>query len=171
MNKPKRVITRSEALLSDCGLYRYWLLREWDETKPQMRFVMLNPSTADWKQDDPTIRKCMGFAELAEAGSILVMNLFALRSTKPTGLLEQEDPVGPDTDRLLHSLTMREDPVVCAWGDPSNTQVKKLVAERLPLVKTLLGELPLLCLSRTASGMPSHPLMLAYALKPEPFNW
>lgn len=171
MNKPKRIITRSEALISDCGLYRYWLLREWDSTKPQMRFIMLNPSTADWRKDDPTIRKCMGFAELAGAGSILVMNLFALRSTQPTGLLEHEDPVGPENDSWLHSLTTSDASLVCAWGDPSHMRVKRMAIARMPIVRTLLGERPLLCLNRTASNMPSHPLMLAYSFQPTQYTW
>ncbi|SAL75871.1 hypothetical protein AWB68_04863 [Caballeronia choica] len=43
------------AQLSDCGSYRYRLWREWDTSRPTLAFLMLNPSTADHLNDDPTI--------------------------------------------------------------------------------------------------------------------
>ena len=60
----------SEAVISRCGLYRYSLIREWDPMKKWCGWIMLNPSTADASTDDPTVRRCMGFAKLMNAGGI-----------------------------------------------------------------------------------------------------
>ena len=51
-----------DAILSDDRVYRYMLERTWDCRKERVLFVMLNPSTADEKEDDPTITRCLGFA-------------------------------------------------------------------------------------------------------------
>ena len=75
------------AELSICKKYRYSLTRIWDEDKPNVMFVMLNPSTADEKNDDPTIRRCINFAKDFGAGGIYVVNLFPLRATNPNELL------------------------------------------------------------------------------------
>ena len=40
------------AVLSDCENYRYELWRIWDESKPKVLFIMLNPSTADTEVND-----------------------------------------------------------------------------------------------------------------------
>src|SRR3546814_16904510 len=64
------------------------LWRIWDDTKPQCMFIMLNPSTADADLDDPTIRRCIGFAKSWGYGGLQVCNLFAYRSTEPRELLK-----------------------------------------------------------------------------------
>ena len=85
---------RKEAVISDCGAYRYHLARIWEEGpqhsglrhlwRPKnLAFVMLNPSTADAYEDDPTIRRCIGFGQRDAFDSITVLNLFAGRATKP----------------------------------------------------------------------------------------
>src|SRR5262245_19133112 len=94
-----------EALISPCGLYRYWLTRTWDNSLRRVCWVMLNPSTADAEQDDPTIRRCVGFARSWGAGGIIVVNLFAFRASDPKALLRAADPVGPDNDgHILKSV-------------------------------------------------------------------
>jgi hypothetical protein len=52
----------SSAVISDCGRYRYLLTRQLDASPKVATFIMLNFSTADARQDDPTIRRCTGFA-------------------------------------------------------------------------------------------------------------
>ena len=69
------------AVFSDC--YRYLL--SW-EKKHQIIFIGLNPSTADERIDDPTIRRCRGFAESWGYGKMYMLNLFAYRSTDPNPL-------------------------------------------------------------------------------------
>ena len=164
----KRALTDSAAELSECGLYRYFLMREWSAAL-KLRFLMLNPSVADWKNDDPTIRKCMGFAEALGFGGIIVMNLFAFRATYPIDLVDAIDPVGPENDHWTRALTTNEAPIVCAWGSSGNTAVRRLVQARLPVVQALLGKHPLACLGRSQDGQPRHPLMLSYSTQLEPW--
>jgi hypothetical protein len=51
------------AVISEDGVYRYVLYREWDVQLPTILFIMLNPSTADGDSDDPTIRRVINFAK------------------------------------------------------------------------------------------------------------
>jgi hypothetical protein len=80
---------------------------------------MLNPSTADASQDDPTIRRCIGFARQWGCGRLVVLNLFAFRATDPADLKRAADPVGPE-NRAWFDRTLVDDlvggPVVCGWG-------------------------------------------------------
>ena len=73
--------TRKSATLSECGLYRYDLWRTW-ATGPHVTFVMCNPSTADAEIDDPTIRRCIGFAQEWGFAGLVVVNLYAYRATE-----------------------------------------------------------------------------------------
>jgi hypothetical protein len=85
------------ATLSECGLYRFTLERSWasDLKKPWLGWIMLNPSTADASVDDPTIRRCMGFATDWGFGGIAVRNLFNLRTKDPLDLLKSAAPIAP----------------------------------------------------------------------------
>jgi hypothetical protein len=77
---------------------------------------MLNPSTADGKEDDPTIRRCIGFAKAWEYGSLDVVNLFAFRATDPKELLYVKDPMGPDNNLWLGLSAEAAARIVLAWG-------------------------------------------------------
>ena len=78
-----------DAILSEDRKYCYILSRTWDETKPTVLFIGLNPSTADEKTDDPTIRKCINYAKCWGYGKILMANLFAFRNTILIELINQ----------------------------------------------------------------------------------
>lgn len=76
------------ASISECNRYRWWLRRVWDarllsdgRIANEVNFVMLNPSTADAEVDDPTIRRCIGFAKAWGFAALTVTNLYALRGT------------------------------------------------------------------------------------------
>lgn len=92
------------AIISECGKYRYSLSRIWDENKANVLFIMLNPSTADGDVDDPTIRRCIGFAKSWGYGGIYVGNLFAYRATDPKELLKVENPIG--FENIHHLMDM-----------------------------------------------------------------
>jgi hypothetical protein len=83
----------------DC--YRYRPSRTWNEKKPHALFVMMNPSTADLKVDDPTVAKCGRFARAWGYGGIHVGNTFAYRATDKKHLRLIADPIGPDNDKPL----------------------------------------------------------------------
>ncbi|MCY7334496.1 MAG: DUF1643 domain-containing protein [Pseudanabaena sp. CAN_BIN31] len=105
------------AVVDKTELYRYSLWREWNIDAPKLVFIMLNPSKADAYIDDPTLRRCIGFAKSWGFGSLLVINLFAYRSTKPSELRQVNDPVGSQNDRYLKKAIKSADKVVVAWGD------------------------------------------------------
>lgn len=140
----------SSAVLSPCGRYRYRLDRRWGDG-PTMGFIMLNPSTADADQDDPTIRRCIGFARREGCGALVVANLFAFRATNPISLISAHNPVGPDADDYL-LLAIRDvtGPLVAAWGIWNRDH-------RANDVKAMIGQ-HCVCLGKTRDGSPRHPL-------------
>jgi hypothetical protein len=143
------------AVLSPCRHYRYQLTRTWDEALPAVAFIGLNPSTADAELDDPTVRRCIGFAREWGFGKLILVNLFALRSTDPTKLYTAAAPVGPENDRWLRLAARNAETLVAAWG------VHGDLNGRANQVRALLPNL--MCLGRTRAGHPRHPLYLAKA--------
>ena len=144
----------SDATFSDCGKYRYSLTRVLGEGPRLVMFVGLNPSTADGLQDDPTIRRCVGFARAWEFDVLLMANLHAFRSTDPRGLLTVADPVGPDNVDTVKKFSMRAETIVAAWG----ANQLHPVAEELGC---WLAALPrTFCFGLTKNGSPKHPLYL-----------
>lgn len=154
------------ATICPSGLYRYDLGRRWGDGA-MVAFLMLNPSTADATQDDPTIRRCVGFARSWGAGAIRVVNLWAYRATKPAdlwGARELLDVVGPENDRHIRRAADEAERVVAAWGAHGHRDPKRVAA-----VLDLLGDRPLYCLGRTKGGDPRHPLMVRADQPLEPF--
>lgn len=157
-----------EAVISDDQKYRYTLYRQWPDWLEDvlgvrvLNFVMLNPSTADASVDDPTIRKCMGFAKYNGFNAIRVTNLFAYRATKPRDLeqanMNSIDIIGPGNDEYIQELPP-EETVVVAWG--STFQNKYFVQSRVKRTLELLNR-KLWCLTKTKDGHPGHPVMLGY---------
>lgn len=145
----------SGAHFSPDRLHRYWLVRQMT-TKPGIAvFVGLNPSTADETIDDPTIRRCIAFADEWGYGRMVMLNIHAYRSTDPRKLYEADDPMGPDNARTVMNLARGADLVVVAWGanrlDP-RAQLLAVALSRLEGVK---------CLGLTKDGHPKHPLYLS----------
>ena len=138
-----------DALLSPCRRYRLALWRRW-ESGAQILFIMLNPSTADEATDDPTIRRCLGFARTWGFGSLAVGNLFAYRTTSPAGLYASIHPVGSDNDRWLDRMHQKSSLTVAAWGDHG-----RLLGRSSAVSSKLTG---LHILGLTALGEPRHPL-------------
>lgn len=104
------------ATISENGIYRYSLTRSWDALGTRCCFVMLNPSTADARVDDPTIRRCITYAKRWGYGALDVVNLFAFRATNPVELRRAVDPIGLVNDSYLLGTTRFAALVVCAWG-------------------------------------------------------
>jgi len=150
------------AVLSSDGRYRYRLWRLWDDLAPIMTWVMLNPSTADADVDDPTIRKCIGFAKAGHYGGIIVVNLFAWRATDPKELRHVADPVGPENDD--HILWACTAPlmlsVVAGWG--SNPFARKRAARVKALIQSGARR-DVQCFRKSDAGQPWHPLYLPYS--------
>lgn len=147
------------------GSYRYLLWRIWDNSRSRVAFVMLNPSTADAVYDDPTIRKCIGFADRWGYGGILVANLYAWRATDPRKLRQVPDPVGIANDTAIRTAVTSSKGVVVAWGRHAR---KERAREVCALIREA-GQVPL-CIGYTKSGHPIHPLMQPYSLIACPYD-
>ena len=97
-------------------VYRYSLIRPLADTGLRMLMVLLNPSTADEDQNDPTIRRCIGFARREGISTLVICNAFGLRSTDPAGLKRIDDPIGPSNVRTIMQHARHSHRVVIAWG-------------------------------------------------------
>lgn len=163
--------TDRSAVISDDGLYRYELRRTWHVGRPDCVFIMLNPSTADATEDDPTIRRCVDFARRWECGRLIVVNLFAFRATKPVDLFKATDPVGPENEDYVRRAVDHADyhggKIICAWGSHG---------EHMEQDRTVLGWIeaecknPPMALSVTKSKQPGHPLYLKADSVPFPYS-
>lgn len=133
---------------------------------------MLNPSTADADRDDPTIRRCIGFAQAWQCGTLIVTNLFAYRATSPFSMKTANDPVG--RENAEHVQRAAEEAynidaaefgeehglVICAWGEHGKFMDQDLATlgwidhYRPQALRVLL------------SGQPAHPLYLPKTASP-----
>lgn len=154
----------SGAQFSPCRTWRYALWRKWAQpVEPRYCvFIGLNPSTADEVDNDPTVRRCIGYARAWDFDGLYMMNIFAFRATDPQDMRAADDPVGPQNDAALrlvcHSPYTRM--VVAAWG------VHGAYRERGQAVLALLQDCRLRCLGVTKAGHPKHPLYLRKDLQP-----
>jgi hypothetical protein len=171
------------AVFSTCGQYRYLLTRHLSaslgntsqvEEQDIARcgaeakiatFIMLNPSTADATRNDPTIRRCIGFALRWQCDLLQVLNLFALRATQPNDMKRASDPVGPDNlrwfERVLAKDTAANHLVVCAWGVHGAHRGQDQIVLRW-LKDQGITPLALGC---TRDGHPRHPLYAPYSAR------
>lgn len=154
------------AVFSECGNFRYRLGRRWDWCAETLVYIMLNPSTADAEQDDPTIRRCIGFAKAHGFGGIEVLNLYAYRATKPSDLKKAGYLVGPDNDRHIALVAGLAKTICVAWG----ANAEGLVRPHVVLIMLRALGIEPMCLSITKSGHPSHPLMLPSSCRLMPFT-
>lgn len=163
---------RDGVVLSSCKTYRYRLDRWWSSDGDCVVWVMLNPSTADALLDDPTIRKCVGFSKRWNYGRLIVVNLFALRSTDPAALARNTDAVGVQNDYHITKALDSAAEVIVAWGCQQHMNTEKLKqrpAQLAELVNSLRPDVEVSCLGYRKDGSPRHPLMLAYTTERQPW--
>jgi hypothetical protein len=154
-----------KAVFDPTGRYRYSLSRCWDRDAAQIAFILLNPSTADHQQDDPTLRRCIQFAHTWGYGALEVVNLFALRTPYPRVLQRSPDPIGAECDRFILKAVEAASCVVMAWGNGGSW----LGRDRAVL--QLLQPLDSVnCLGLNRSGQPRHPLYLKATTQLIPFD-
>jgi hypothetical protein len=150
------------AVISDCGFYRYRLERHALSGAGSVAWIMVNPSTADAKADDPTIRKVIGFSERMDAGWAIVGNKFAFRAKDVNALKFARDPVGPDNDEHLSSIIADAGRVIVAWGPLAKLPpTLRRRWYKIAHIADAIGK-PLMCFGTAQDGHPRHPLMLAY---------
>lgn len=149
-------VPKGRAVFSPCHRYRWWLERQWDPRRATLIFIGLNPSRADGRQDDPTLRRLVGFARGWGFGALEVLNLFARITASPALLRRCEDPVGDATDGWIKArLRAQGTPVVwLGWGNQGAFRGRD--REVLALLEN--GRASLVGLGRTRADQPRHPL-------------
>ena len=156
---------KKSADITPDGIYRYSLTRDWSEegeTVKTVCFVGLNPSTADAELDDPTIRRCIGFAKAWGYNRLVMVNLFAYRATEPADMKRAFAPEGLFNLTIVHEQSACADLTVAAWGTHGSFQGN--------------NERYLRCLNNphhlglSKHGHPKHPLYLKGDVKPQPME-
>lgn len=154
------------AHFSSCKKYRWSLWRKWDSELPPCVFIGLNPSTADETADDPTIRRCIGFAKSWGLGGLVMLNAFAFRATDPRVMMKADDPIGVSNNLMIavttYAASQQRGRIIAAWGSHCTDERQKEVCQQVN------GEL--YCLGRTKAGKPKHPLYLKADTQPELFQ-
>jgi hypothetical protein len=151
------------ATFSECGLYRYVLGRAWGQSLlPRDAYVLLNPSNAgaDYDDNDPTVRKTIGFSQRNGARSLVIVNPNAIIATNPAEVRAMRrrgvNVCGEHNWDHVRCETSQADRVIVGWGAGLDA------ASRGWILKALEGR-ELWCIGTTRSGEPRHPLMTAYA--------
>ncbi len=144
------------AEFSPCGKYRYTLWRIWDQAKPLVMFIGLNPSTANAETDDPTIRRVKRFANDWGYGGVHMANLFAYVTAYPEELMKCSDPVG-DNDSWLSKIDDKCRRTVFAWGSFEVSGRDKKVIRMFPNGMALVIN---------KDGTPRHPLYVPATTTP-----
>lgn len=146
------------AQISDCGMYRYNLTRQWGAGWPAVCFIGLNPSTADALVDDPTIRRCVNYAKSWGYGKLIMVNLFAFRATEPKDMMAAADPIGLENDGWVDAAVAEAEITVAAWGKHGKYKGR---------AEGMLKRHGPRYLKLNKDGSPAHPLYLKKDLQPQ----
>jgi hypothetical protein len=131
--------------------YRYVLKRVWDNAKPKIAYIGLNPSVASEELDDNTVRKCINIAKRDRFGQMVMLNAYAYRSTDPAGLDTYPNPQGELNDDYIFQECKTSSKIVVAWGSHVSN-------ERHNILLKLLKPFSLWCFAKNKDGKPKHPL-------------
>ena len=151
------------AVISNCGMYRYRLDRTVSDSGPVLASFGVNPSTADASDDDATVRKWRGFVDRWGGSRFIVGNAFAYRSTDVRQLATVEDAFGDLIGEYITNIINEADILVPCWGNTSKVPPSLRYAFGELMDALLSSGKPVKCFGLTASGDPRHPLMLGYS--------
>ena len=143
------------AIFSKDRKYRYVLKRIWDDKIKSCLFICLNPSTANEIEDDPTIRRCIGYANSFGYGGMVMVNIFAYRSTNPKKLKKVNNPIGKENNKYIEEMCLKADKIILAWGNNGELNNRGDI-----VIKELQQRYKLYCFGMNKSGQPKHPLYL-----------
>jgi hypothetical protein len=146
--------------------HRLYLRRSWIGVGGIACWVLLNPSTADDRRDDATVRRIIGFSKRWGFRGFVLVNLFTFRATDPRDLADcpLARAIGEGADEAIVQAAGESQIVVCAWGDAG------ILAGRNESVLELLRDLPLYCIDFTHAGNPTHPVRAKYTSAPKVFR-
>lgn len=175
MTAPASAPSSSGAIFSEDRRWRYALWRYWDQDVAPLMVIGLNPSTADEVSDDPTVRRCLGYARDWGFGGLRMLNAFAWRATDPQRMFERFNQMAPSVlaaanaqnDEYILAAAVRTiqegGPVLAAWGNHARWHGRNLE------LRNLLDGLGIACFGLTGAFEPKHPLYLRKDIRPVPF--
>lgn len=161
--EPQLGWTAQGAIFSPCMHFRYALWRQWSPDLPTIAFCMLNPSIADAFILDPTVTRCVNYAKEWGYGELIVLNIFAFRSTDPAALYDFINPIGCNNDFYISQVYNKVDKVIMGFGNHG-----ELIGRGREVLARIRSKAYYLKLNK--SGLPSHPLYLKADLGPRKFE-
>lgn len=158
------------ATFSEDRKRRFELVRDWrDEIgapDKTMLVVGLNPSKAGENDDDPTVRKTVGFGRRWGFGRVVLVNLNPIVSTDPWALPPWS---GIDMENLaIIQRWLKESAlVVAAWGSQPRAICRTIALAELVYSLRAIAPVTLYCIGTTKNGDPLHPSRAPYTPNPE----
>ncbi len=158
----------NDAIHNEDRTRRYALFRRWSPG-PRVLWVLLNPSKADEKHNDPTLRRCIAYTQAWGFGGLVVVNAFSIKATDPKDMKASSNP-GDDQESDSYILKYADEVIaeggiiLCGMGAPASHR------GRGRAVVDMLKHHPLHYLILTDGGYPGHPLYLSGNLTPQLWN-
>lgn len=153
------------ATFSRLRTYRYTLdIQVAEGPLKRVQFIGLNPSTADEKVDDATMRRLKRYTLDWGYTMLTMTNLFAFRARDPLVMKRHSDPIGRLNNAALEMTAASSDLIVACWGTHGTWR------SRDQEVLELLDAFELHCFARSRDGHPLHPLRLLASLKPQRYT-
>lgn len=156
-----------DAIISSCNKYRYQLTRKWGESDEYVLFVALNPSIADDKIDDSTLKKCIGVSKMFGFDHLKLVNLFAYRDMNPMVMKNQDDPIGSENDKTIKDLAKDAKLIIICWGNDGSYLGRS--NEVLEILKPYKSKVR--CIGKNKSGQPTHPSRASYPKELQEFEF
>ncbi len=170
------VVPDRGAKFSPCRTWRYELWWIWDRELPVDLWVLVNPSKAGEKDNDPTVINMAKRVKANGRGGYRLVNLFAFVDSDPSAVLAAPDPIGPDNDRHISELAAKvaadDGKIIAAWGstlDFKDPGARPAVRGRDAAVLSILAKHgDVYCIGRSGPGgaSPTHPLARGKHLVP-----
>lgn len=164
---------QKDATFSPDGKRRFDLVRDWREEigAPRLTamFAMLNPSKAGKKDDDPTVRKTVGFARRWGYGRVVLVNINPIVSTDPWEL-PPWNGIDHENREAIQRWAGESDLVVAAWGGQPAAICRTIAMPELVYEFMKIAHPPIHCIGLTSRGAPLHPSRAPYTAGPVIYN-
>jgi len=112
--KTKSALMIRGAIFDETGEYRYYLTRLWDHSLDTVAFILLNPNKADCYKEDNTSDLCIRYSKRWGFGSLIIVNLFAVKAPNPDEMKESKEPIGEHNDEFIKKAVNESKLIVVA---------------------------------------------------------
>lgn len=145
--------------------FRFFLWRTWDNDKPKLLVIGLNPSTANEVDNDNTISSAIGIAKHNGYGCIIMANLYPFVSRDPDKLqlLHATDQIMRDNANYIETISKATQDVLFAWGNFKQAKSGIAAAYILKFSEAL-------CYYQLKDGSPRHLLYCKHQHLLVPFD-